>query len=123
MENRTCKKCGIIQDLTLFPTAGIINEVAYYRHLCTQCYSKTKVFRKELIREEYLSYKKTLSCTHCGISDYRVIDFHHLENKSFSLSHALSNGYSMDKIMEEIKKCIPLCANCHRIEHHNENIV
>jgi predicted HNH restriction endonuclease len=22
--------------------------------------------------------------------------------------------------MEEVKKCIPLCANCHRLVHHDE---
>jgi hypothetical protein len=27
------------------------------------------------------------------------------------------NGYGWRRIEEEIKKCIPLCCNCHRLEH------
>jgi predicted HNH restriction endonuclease len=28
-----------------------------------------------------------------------------------------SRGWGIAHIKEELRKCIPLCANCHRIEH------
>lgn len=56
-------------------------------------------------------------CEHCGIDDIRVLDFDHLDPKlkSFSIARAINESYSWDKILEEIKKCRILCANCHRI--------
>ena len=32
----------------------------------------------------------------------------------------ISNNYSLDRVKEEMKKCIVLCANCHREFHHYE---
>lgn len=123
MENRSCKSCGIIQEIEKFPKAGIIKGITYYRYLCTPCYSSTKLGRKKDIRDWYINHKKSLSCTNCGNNDYRVIEFHHLYDKEFSLSSALQRAFSIEKMKAEMKKCIPLCANCHRIEHYNENIV
>jgi predicted HNH restriction endonuclease len=34
--------------------------------------------------------------------------------------HFLVKNYRFAAAMEEIKKCIPLCANCHRILHWEE---
>jgi len=32
------------------------------------------------------------------------------------------NGYSKASIREEIERCIVLCANCHRLEHHDSEL-
>ena len=32
----------------------------------------------------------------------------------------ISNNYSLDRVKEEMKKCIVLCANCHREFHYYE---
>jgi hypothetical protein len=29
----------------------------------------------------------------------------------------VNHGYGWKRIEEEIEKCIPLCCNCHRLEH------
>ena len=68
-------------------------------------------------KEKVLEYKKTLACERCGLADYRVLDFHHQGNKDNSVSNLLCHGYAWWRIQEEIDKCIPLCANCHRLEH------
>lgn len=61
------------------------------------------------------SHKK--ECSKCGITDTRVLDFHHKDrnNKVFSLG-STKRSRSKEKILIEIEKCIVLCANCHRIE-------
>lgn len=68
-------------------------------------------------KEKVLEYKKTLACKRCGLTDYRVLDFHHKGDKDKSVSELLTQGYAWRRIQEEIDKCIPLCANCHRLEH------
>jgi predicted HNH restriction endonuclease len=37
-----------------------------------------------------------------------------------SVHHFLVKNYRFAAAMEEIKKCIPLCSNCHRILHWEE---
>jgi hypothetical protein len=29
----------------------------------------------------------------------------------------VNHGYAWTRVEEEIEKCIPLCCNCHRLEH------
>lgn len=59
-------------------------------------------------------------CTQCGYSKYRgALEFHHLDKsqKDFSLSELVRRKASPIKLLEEIKKCVLLCANCHRKAH------
>lgn len=62
-------------------------------------------------------------CAKCGITDKRVLDFHHIDDstKLFTLASRRIAGYAQDKIKEEIDKCEVVCANCHRIIHWEEN--
>ena len=49
-------------------------------------------------------------------------DFHHLEDKEKELSkliHSWSSKYGL--IIQELKKCIVLCSNCHRKLHWKES--
>ena len=56
-------------------------------------------------------------CASCnGKFPLEVYDFHHVGEKDFNPSYVISNG-SIESIVEEINKCVLLCANCHRIHH------
>ena len=60
-------------------------------------------------------------CRHCGqtFADC-CYDFHHLnpEEKDFNISNPQTNGAkSWFKVRDELKKCVLLCANCHRLVH------
>jgi hypothetical protein len=69
-------------------------------------------------RVEWQTFKATLSCTKCGFNHPAAMDFHHV----FKLDHKSVNKLASDgkyaQARAEIKKCIVLCANCHRIHHH-----
>jgi len=68
-------------------------------------------------RQKFLEYKKTLQCKNCGLDDHRVLEFHHIGDKDYNVSNMVSQGFSWDRVKSEISKCIPLCCNCHRLEH------
>ena len=58
----------------------------------------------------------------CGkIYDPVQIDFHHLnpKEKSFNISDLTQIKVSPKKLIKEIEKCVPLCANCHRLIESN----
>ena len=59
-------------------------------------------------------------CEHCDLRDLKhieIYDYHHIDpsQKEFNVG-----GYvlkPMEQVLKEAKKCLLLCANCHRIEH------
>jgi len=77
---------------------------------------------KKLMRDKWMAYKATKKCSHCGISHPALIDFHHIVRDE--TKQAVNNllKFSIKKAIEEAEtKCIPLCANCHRMVHYEEN--
>jgi len=78
--------------------------------------------RKQKIRQWYQKEVKTkYQCTKCGEDHPATIDFHHPDGvkKESSISNLISNSASKEKILDEIEQCMPLCANCHRKQHHS----
>jgi len=79
-------------------------------------------------RERYVLIKELLveslggCCSKCGISyPLAVYDFHHIltGTKEADPGSIIRDG-SLERITEEISKCVLLCANCHRLEHHGD---
>jgi len=59
-------------------------------------------------------------CQICGYSKYiGALEFHHLDPsvKEITLTKMLVSPASWDKIVVELRKCVLLCANCHREVH------
>lgn len=59
------------------------------------------------------------SCCVCGYNKcVDALEFHHIDplEKEFSISSVCT---SWEKIVNEVKKCIMLCSNCHREIHSN----
>jgi len=79
---------------------------------------RTKDTKAEL-KKEWYAFKSTLKCTDCGFFHIAALDFHHEDPKTKlgNVHEFISNG-QFAKAYEEIKKCVVLCANCHRIRHH-----
>lgn len=64
-------------------------------------------------------------CADCGFESTEfpeAFDFHHQDPsvKVDKVSSFISRGVSWDTLVTELKKCILLCANCHRIRHAKE---
>lgn len=44
-------------------------------------------------------------------------DFHHIDPNQKETKVSQLTGMALDRLEEEIKKCIMVCSNCHRIIH------
>tara|TARA_E500000318_G_C3466003_1_gene174597 strand:+ start:258 stop:620 length:363 start_codon:yes stop_codon:yes gene_type:complete len=115
---RTCKKCGYTGPTNTFPQAGKVKGVQYYRHLCTQCYSKQKLEESHHRIDKFREYKKTLKCNRCGYDDHRALEFHHPNDDKDGDPCVIARGRSWQNVKKELDKCEVLCSNCHRIEHY-----
>ena len=75
-------------------------------------------------KARWSAFKCTLKCTKCGFNHPAALDFHHVNpaEKENLVSKMVANG-CYAAAMEEVQKCIVLCANCHRIHHYEENSV
>jgi hypothetical protein len=72
-------------------------------------------------KEQWREYKATLACVKCGQNHPATFDFHHIDSSTKEDSvNRLVKYRAFKRAMEEVKKCIVLCANCHRIHHHEE---
>lgn len=69
-------------------------------------------------REFLKLYKSRHSCIICGESELCCLEFHHLENKKFSLSHRMKHDIDSKDVLREMNKCCLVCANCHRKIHN-----
>jgi hypothetical protein len=79
---------------------------------------KTKGVRAKE-KAKWRAHKATLKCTNCGFDNPAALDFHHEDpkDKKDSVWRLVNNG-QFAMAYEEMKKCVVLCANCHRIHHH-----
>ena len=86
-----------------------------------RCAKHFKLARQNTIKEALVDAMGGC-CQHCkGVFPLAVYDFHHIDQdlKSANLNKLLN--CSLDKVLEEIKNCVLLCANCHRIRHKAEH--
>lgn len=76
--------------------------------------------RRQDLKDYIENYKRDHECVRCGCTDFRVLEFHHKnpKEKKFSIFMAVHNRYSIPAVQREIEKTDIVCANCHRIIHH-----
>ena len=137
---KKCSSCGLTKEKSEFFFKN--KEKNILQSICKECkreidrksYSENRNDRKlkirqgakrtkNKIREFYLEYKKSGECSVCGEKRWYVLDFHDLKNKTDGISEIVSQGSSLRKLKEELKKCIPVCSNCHREIHYKESIL
>ena len=77
--------------------------------------------KKAAAKQKWRDFKSTLSCVQCGQNHPATLDFHHIERHpdNRKVKKLLTNK-AYKQVMEEIKKCVVLCANCHRKGHWYE---
>lgn len=95
----------------------------YDTYRCKKCRNqlfKEQAYKRQHLRKAEIEAYKPRICSKCGFKEIKfAIEYHHVnpDEKSFDISQ-LGAAYSWVKVKEELDKCIPLCANCHREEHN-----
>jgi hypothetical protein len=72
---------------------------------------------------KYREFMKQQKCSMCGFEDYRALQWHHTnpDTKSFNVS-AYVRSKNWNDLLSEIHKCECLCANCHFVLHHPDDL-
>ncbi len=103
----TCKLCAkeyIRKEVTSSPT------------YCLNCLRHKHKWAAKALAIDY----KGGCCTVCGYCRCSAaLEFHHInpEEKELELTTKTLSTYSLDTIEQELRKCVLLCANCHRELH------
>lgn len=118
MEIKQCSKCGEVLPVDQFHWRD--KATGKRRTECKKCHSTFMNQKYQEKKQIVTDLKSQNKCAKCGESRGYVLDYHHInpKNKTNTISRMTSNKYRLDKTMEEIKKCICLCSNCHREFHY-----
>lgn len=116
--NKVCKRCGLEKPIQDFAKNGKSTRV-YYKSCEAQ--RARENYEKS---QEYVRSLKT-KCSKCGYDkNPAALEFHHPNgDKDKVIAKLASKSFSQpikSKIDNEVKKCVILCANCHREEHNKQ---
>jgi hypothetical protein len=114
---KQCNSCKEYKTEDLFYSSKHTKDSL--RRECKKCSSIINKRTRDKLRIK-LSEIVGLKCGDCGREEESLsfFDFHHIDPSTKKASIAsLLTGSSMTKLMEEVKKCILLCPNCHRRRH------
>lgn len=126
---KVCQRCQTEKPIDDFyenrrkskATEGL--EWAGHDSYCKLCRSVQRGERREQLKRQAVDYLGGC-CVDCGLVDIPdVYDFHHLDPMVKEERIALIIQRSWARVVEELKKCVLLCANCHRKRHAKDNTV
>lgn len=99
------------------------------QHWCRECFrayfrargdlhrrqvAVTQRRRSEVARGIVVEYLCGHPCVDCGERDVAVLEFDHVEAKTYAVAGLLARGAPATAILAEIGRCEVRCANCHR---------
>lgn len=112
---KNCGRCNRILDICCFGTRT--DRKGKPRTYCMSCETDSTLTNEHKLKDTAIAYLGG-KCEVCDvIGDRRIYDFHHTrpEHKDFNISSAKS--LTFNKIINELDKCVLVCANCHQEIH------
>ena len=93
----------------------------YYEKNKEACLQRSRLRNKIQSKQRRIwfnDYKETLICDRCGFSFKgrpECCDFHHIDpsTKRLQVSNMILT-HRIETLITEVKKCVPLCRNCHQ---------
>lgn len=135
-----CNSCGVVKSIDCFNPAKYEPKGRYEfpahkgRHSkCKECCSKShkvyhqredRIAKRNAIWERnrtFANNKKAGGCIRCSEADLSCLEFHHLDKDSkendIGKMIYLMTPDIMERLEQEIAKCVVLCSNCHNKLH------
>ena len=84
----------------------------YQRKSNKMCYDRGQTFINK--------HRAICGCRKCGEKRYWLIDYHHIDPKTKDYPIPYYKTCNLETLKVELKKCIPLCRNCHTDFHYQE---
>jgi hypothetical protein len=115
-----CPKCGQLKTLDNFRI-----HKGRHQSWCNPCTDASSIISKKnriARRRRWIDkYKLSKGCLNCGFDKSSVsLDWHHINEKDKNHGIAHMFDHSLRRLFCELRKCVILCANCHRMLHSNE---
>lgn len=133
MKCRTCKleldpsKFSVRNDTKSLTTACQSCEKKrkrkYYDLNKSICIERANVKKKETrhLMKDLIKRTKDVPCQDCGVKyPSYVMDFDHIHDKIKMINDFVRNA-ACNQLVEELKKCEVVCANCHRQRTYDRN--
>lgn len=117
MDKKVCSTCGKEFGLENFYKCGKTKGgKTRYACECKDCRKSREIKRYYELKDDVSVFRKP--CVHCGLDKPYLIEFHHRNpnEKEFVIAHWRKKSRS--EFLNELKKCDPLCRNCHEEFHH-----
>jgi hypothetical protein len=91
------------------------------RSKCTRCLSSLSCYRTKIRKIKILELMGG-KCSLCGYNNnLTALEFHHVNSKEKEFVYTKLRKLKWETVVKELKKCILVCANCHREIHYPEN--
>jgi hypothetical protein len=115
--NKLCTSCNKELSVSYFYSNGYSpNGKKKYKSKCKKCQA---AYDKSRLKNIIISTIGSYSCKICGYDKcIQALEFHHVnpKQKEYEINTLLTRSEKI--ILEEINKCILVCANCHREIHY-----
>ena len=115
---KVCSTCG--KNL---PIADFYVQKGHKNNVMSMCKSCFNSYCSKRWKQRKIKYIKYLGgkCSNCGIQltdeNYSIFDFHHIDPSTKEFVWTKLRLLNESKILQELDKCVLLCANCHRLVH------
>lgn len=109
---KKCSRCELLKPISEFGSNRRMKDGRDY--YCKQCRRVIESSRggKYHANREYVESLKT-PCVKCGETRSYIIQFHHIDPSKKRFHVTLYGTRSQRSILNEAKKCVCLCSNCH----------
>lgn len=112
MKEKICPKCNKNKSLNEFYKS---TKSSSY---CKSCIVISNKERQRKTKQLAIDYKGG-KCIKCGYKKcIAALEFHHIDPTTKDKDYFNSRGGLTEELKSELDKCILLCSNCHREEHH-----